>query len=42
MDLQNNTEHYSIAWLCFILYLASDMGLYYLTFMERNLENKKG
>ena len=29
------------AWLCFILYLALEMGLHYLTFMERNLENKK-
>ena len=24
-----------------ILYLASDMGLHYLTFMKRNLENKR-
>ena len=27
--------------MCFIPYLAYDMGLHYLTFMGRNLENKK-
>ena len=27
--------------MCFILYLAVDMGLHYLTFMGRNLENRK-
>ena len=34
-------EHYWAAWLCSILCQASDMGLRYLTFMGRNLENKK-
>ena len=29
------------AWLCSILYLAYDMHIHYLTFMGRNLENKK-
>ena len=33
--------HYSVAWLSIVLYLASDMGLHYLIFMERNLENRK-
>ena len=33
--------HYSVVWLCSIIYLACDMGLHYLTFMIRNLENKK-
>ena len=27
--------------LVFVLYLAYDMGLHYLIFMGRNLENKK-
>ena len=31
----------NITCLCFILYLASDMGLRYLTFMGRNLEIRK-
>jgi hypothetical protein len=35
------TEIYSVAWLCSILYSTCDMGLHYLTFMGRNLENKK-
>ena len=35
------TQTYSIAWLCSILYLTSDMGLHYLIFMGRNLENRK-
>ena len=30
------TQHYSFAWLCFILYLAVVMGMPYLAFMERN------
>ena len=30
------TEHYLVAWLCSILYLLSNMGLHYLTFMGRN------
>ena len=34
-------EHYSTPWLCSILYVAFDMGIHHLTFMERNLENKK-
>ena len=29
------------AWLCSILYLTSDMGLHYLTFMRRNMESIK-
>ena len=35
------SKYYLAAWLCSILCLASDMGLHYLTFMGRNLENKK-
>lgn len=33
--------HCSATWLCFSLYLAYVMGLYYLTFMGTNLENRK-
>ena len=29
------------AWLCYILYFASNMHLHYLTFMRRNLENRR-
>ena len=32
---------HNVTCLCFILYLASDMGLHYLTFMGRNLEIRK-
>ena len=32
---------YPAARLCSILYLASGMGLHYLTFMERNLEKEE-
>jgi len=38
---QHRTSHYSTAWLCFILYLGSNMGLHNLIFMGRNLDYKK-
>ena len=35
------SQHYSVVWLCAILYLNFDMGLHYLTFMRRQLESRK-
>ena len=35
------TQYYPIASLSSVFYLACDMGLHYLTFMGRKLENKK-
>ena len=40
LDLYN-TQHYSVAWLCSIQYLAYDTSLHWLIFAGRNLVNKK-